>query len=74
MVMTVMVLYHGAEFKPLAFRDGQRWQKVKTLQQKWQQPQGNRQLYHFIISTEEDQIWELVYLWPDGYWRGWCLP
>jgi len=29
MVMTVMVLYHGAEFKPLAFRDGQRWQKVK---------------------------------------------
>jgi len=31
MVMTVMVLYHGAEFKPLAFRDGQRWQKVKNL-------------------------------------------
>jgi hypothetical protein len=74
MGMTVVVLFTGAEFKPLAFRDGKSWQKVKILQQKWQQPQGSRQLHHFVVTTDEGQIWELVYLWPDGYWKGWCLP
>jgi len=31
MVMTVMVLYHGAEFKPLAFRDGATLAESKNL-------------------------------------------
>ncbi|NPV88021.1 hypothetical protein HPY42_00625 [Coprothermobacteraceae bacterium] len=69
--MTVMVLYQGSEFRPLAFKDGEHWKKVKSVTQKWTEPQGHRLLYHFVIVTEDHQIWEMVYLQPDGYWKGW---